>query len=801
MNLWFENPKDHLIQLPGPDRSMVSFKPHHKVSLPPFFLKYCPKYLKAYKQEAKPTKPIVNTRSSRNNLKIKRNEHIKSKPVKPAKQSKIIKSVNFEIPTYENIGVGILSCNRLHCIKRILKSIKNNSDVDKLNLVISDESTDERVKEYLRSIEWIKLLDHSERRGVVHNSNDLMQALSPYKYKLLLNDDVEILKSGWETFYFEAMKSQFHHFCHRQSNLYGAKTDEGTKTKHDEWDVHTIQSKPQGAVLAFDDVAFSTAGYYDLAFPRYGMAHVDWSNRISLSGIQKPGFHDIGGSNEYFRTHNEHTVEEHKNRCLKEARDLYKKLSSKKGRIYIPLQKSYDIHVIINTYNRPHMLDLLLSDIEKNKSNYSVMVNIYDDGSEANYTKVLNKYDNINYKKYGNHGKKRYWELVNKSFYDAKYSNAKYFYKFDDDVKLVDDFFNKTIKIWNKIDDEKKICLNPLLDDLRKGQTVWGGTPKIVKFGNFKIWNSDWVDMMFMCEKNFFKSLDFEIQKISTSRWKKDPKKSSGVGVQISNRLRGQNLGMYQVCDSLIIHGDHDSAMNDELRKTEPIISCSKEPVTMSMASTVSRINVLRQVVDSVYGQCDELHIYLNDYNSVPKFLQRDRIICYSDLDDIGDIGKFHPPVKSGYRFTIDDDIIYPSNYVETMIKKIEQYGKKCCVGVHGVTLNWPITDYYKSRKCYHYRQLLRKDVGVHILGTGTLAFHSGTITIDRNDFEKPNMADIWLALIAQKQKVPLRCIARGKNWLTDAPGYNTQESICGTKSTANDQTAAIKLFNGWTIY
>ena len=60
---------------------------------------------------------------------------------------------------------------------------------------------------------------------------------------------------------------------------------------------------------------------------------------------------------------------------------------------------------------------------------------------------------------------------------------------------------------------------------------------------------------------------------INPSRWNKNPNLSSGVGEQISKRLYNLDLNMYHVINNLTIHGDHESKLLPELRKTEKLIA------------------------------------------------------------------------------------------------------------------------------------------------------------------------------------------------------------------------------------
>ena len=77
-----------------------------------------------------------------------------------------------------------------------------------------------------------------------------------------------------------------------------------------------------------------------------------------------------------------------------------------------------------------------------------------------------------------------------------------------DDVRLCDDFFTKSIEIWNSIGDKQKIALNLIKDSSRSkdGIPVPCWTGKTIKKHN-NVWYTGWVDEFFICEKEMYKAL------------------------------------------------------------------------------------------------------------------------------------------------------------------------------------------------------------------------------------------------------------------------------------------------------
>jgi len=230
--------------------------------------------------------------------------------------------------------------------------------------------------------------------------------------------------------------------------------------------------------------------------------------------------------------------------------------------------------------------------------------------------------------------------------------------------------------------------------------------------------------------------------------------------------------------------------------------------VYYGMATYPPRKKCLKEVIPNILPQCTKLFVFLNGYQDVPKILVHPRInvIMGKDVGDCGDIGKFYyvDQIKE-YYFTVDDDIIYPPDYSQKLVKAIDDHQRKAVLGVHGCVLNQKnMWNYYRSRSLTHYRGKLTQERCVHIIGTGTAAFHTSTIKISKDSFPKPNMADVWFGLEAQKQRVPFILIPRQMRWLNDAPSAPQTTSIYSkskNKSHGKFQTRTIKEYGRWELF
>jgi len=191
--------------------------------------------------------------------------------------------------------------------------------------------------------------------------------------------------------------------------------------------------------------------------------------------------------------------------------------------------------------------------------------------------------------------------------------------------------------------------------------------------------------------------------------------------------------------------------------------------VIAAMATIPNRLKTLEESVRSLLPQVDRLCVYLNGHTEIPSFLKMPKveIVTSRDHGDHSDAGKFWWSNKvHGYYLSTDDDLIYPPNYVETLIGKIELYHRKVAVGVCGNLIRLPFKSYLFDKIGISFRTSNSKDRQVHVLGTGTTAYHTDTIGLSPLDFKGPGMADIWFAVAAQKQSIPLIVIAHPKDWL-----------------------------------
>lgn len=223
--------------------------------------------------------------------------------------------------------------------------------------------------------------------------------------------------------------------------------------------------------------------------------------------------------------------------------------------------------------------------------------------------------------------------------------------------------------------------------------------------------------------------------------------------------------------------------------------------ISAGLASFPARREKLEQTIASLLPQVDRIYVYLNQYDAIPDFLKHSRItVELGGTDrDLRDNGKFYfvEQAKAGYFFTVDDDIVYPADYVQRLIRGIEFYERKAIVGVHGTIFAKPIVKYFKGRTVYHFEHELRHDVVVNQLGTGTVAFHTSSIRPALTSFRSTGMADVWLALLAKAKNLPLIVLQRPAGWLRSI-GLDESNLFREYRHDDSQQTRLIKSAMPW---
>ena len=188
-----------------------------------------------------------------------------------------------------------------------------------------------------------------------------------------------------------------------------------------------------------------------------------------------------------------------------------------------------------------------------------------------------------------------------------------------------------------------------------------------------------------------------------------------------------------------------------------------------NIATQPSRINVLSKMIDSIYDQFDVIRVCLNGFESTPEFLMREKIIAAIPSGDLTDNGKFvfiDQMVRSvEYYFTLDDDIVYPPDYVEKTVENIDKYS--CIITYHGRLLRGLNLDYYKDHEFYSCVWESKENFEIDVCGTGVTAFRTDYFCPSGLAIsEHQRMSDIIFSLEAAKQGKTIGYCEKEAHWI-----------------------------------
>lgn len=186
--------------------------------------------------------------------------------------------------------------------------------------------------------------------------------------------------------------------------------------------------------------------------------------------------------------------------------------------------------------------------------------------------------------------------------------------------------------------------------------------------------------------------------------------------------------------------------------------------------ASYNRTESLIKTIESIIDQCDVINVSLNDFNGdLPSILYNNKINLFFTDNSKGDAFKFLQLMNSdGYYLTIDDDLIYPPDYVDFMIAKCKEYGDTKIITLHGRNFsNFPIQSYYGSAKdrfsCLHE---VRRNEKVQFGGTGVMCFHTKLLKLPIDYFQYPNMADVWIGKYCMENNIDILCVRHHSGYI-----------------------------------
>jgi hypothetical protein len=176
--------------------------------------------------------------------------------------------------------------------------------------------------------------------------------------------------------------------------------------------------------------------------------------------------------------------------------------------------------------------------------------------------------------------------------------------------------------------------------------------------------------------------------------------------------------------------------------------------IIVGMATTNERARFAETAVESLVHQAHEIIVYNNSKEAVD----------YTDNAKFHALTLFNEPI---YYFSCDDDILYPSDYVSTMVEAIER--TKTIVTHHGRELLGLDRNYYRGHKGFRCLDKNNTEQIIDVAGTGVTAFRTDYFNpIEIYKETDKRMSDLLFSLEAAKQGKQITILKHSKNWLKD---------------------------------
>jgi len=195
-----------------------------------------------------------------------------------------------------------------------------------------------------------------------------------------------------------------------------------------------------------------------------------------------------------------------------------------------------------------------------------------------------------------------------------------------------------------------------------------------------------------------------------------------------------------------------------------------------SLNTIKEREKNLSLVIPNILEQADVLYVNLIGHVDIPKILNNDKIIINSFKGGGSEYRfyNYNDCEDDSYFFTIDDDIVYPLDYSDVLIKNMKLYNNKavCCVHFSIIKMDNGYNLYNRCRMIYNFKKKLNENTKAMVPGVGTSCFYKGNVKINLSDFKVPNMSDPYIANFLKKQNIDIYAIKREELWMKPLPDY-----------------------------
>jgi hypothetical protein len=170
----------------------------------------------------------------------------------------------------------------------------------------------------------------------------------------------------------------------------------------------------------------------------------------------------------------------------------------------------------------------------------------------------------------------------------------------------------------------------------------------------------------------------------------------------------------------------------------------------------------------SLRPQVDELRVYLNGFDEVPRCVAEMADAFVVSPENGGAERKLHWAGDwDGVYLSCDDDFVYPEDYARTLLEAIQQWGGRAIVTAHGREYPREPTNVgdFLPQSLGIVHQRVKFGHWINHGGTGAMGWDARVVRVP-TEWPERNMADMQVAIWAQGAGVPLWLIPHRANWI-----------------------------------
>jgi hypothetical protein len=199
-------------------------------------------------------------------------------------------------------------------------------------------------------------------------------------------------------------------------------------------------------------------------------------------------------------------------------------------------------------------------------------------------------------------------------------------------------------------------------------------------------------------------------------------------------------------------------------------------------------LEILTRILSEQTRPIDQLHVWLNGYAQLPAGFPADRRLqVHLEPSNPGPWVRYQAAqgLADGDIFvTLDDDLIYPTDYIERGVEALIQQSGKTSVCFGGVFWDWVVPsdqlDYHPHKRLITSPGSLSADCQVPVL-MGGAGFHYAGNVQNVISMELPGFAtndDLMASYHLQRQGVTILSLAKAENWIGEHPYQSSSHAL-----------------------